>query len=519
MVEVSRLRSDTLIFDEHMESKFTNFDHQGVFCFHRLENLVELQNQMTMPIYYSIKPVKVLALFLLCFGSYFSLSAQCFEEFKKEGDRYNRKAVYEEAITQYLAALLCPDLKQDQRIALIQLIKGALQARVDQLEAANKAIQDALADLRKATENIFSTFIRGAEEDILNLNYEAALAKLQDAAQLKVDDEKVGLVMMEMVYFFNESHRYERAISLSDTLNHLLKIKGLAIQQDTLNDIRDYLSKANPTRYQQLEARYYPIMIDIPGGTFEMGCNADIDEGFENDETLHEVKLNSYRLAQYETTNWQYHLFCISTGQDNIERTREGWPLQGHLPVVNVNWYDAIQYSNWLNEQKGLTKAYAVDKENKDTNNISTSDHLKWTVNLATNGIGYRIPTEAEWEYAAQGGLAKKETVYSGSDNLDEVGWYYNNSNSRPHQVGSLQPNRLGLYDMSGNTWEWCWDLYGDYETELAENPQGPDLGYRRVLRGGYWLSYNNGCRVSIRGYNYPYNRSSSIGFRVAQGF
>ena len=472
-----------------------------------------------MPVKYSIKLVKGFTIFLLCFSCYNSLNAQCFDDLKKEGDRYNRKSVYEEAITQYLAALLCPGLEQDQRIELIQLIKRALQARVDQLEAANKATQEALADLRKASENILSTLLEGAKEDILNLNYEAALANLQNAAQLKVDDSKVGLAMIELVYFFNESGQHERAISLSDTLNNLLDIKGLVIQQDTLNDIRAYLSKANPARYQQLEARYYPIMIDIPGGTFEMGCNVEIDKNCDPDETLQPVKLSSYRLAKYETTNWQFNLFCMSTGQDSIERTREGWPLQGNLPVVNVSWYDGVQYSNWLNEQKGLARAYAVGTEIKDANNTSTYDDLKWTVNLTKNGIGYRLPTEAEWEYAAQGGMAKKETVYSGSDNLDEVGWYRSNSNSRPHRIGSLQPNRLGLYDMSGNAWEWCWDWKGDYGPDTVENPLGPSSGFYRVLRGGSWDYVDNYCRVSIRFSDYPSNRDIGDGFRVAQDF
>ena len=460
----------------------------------------------------SKKLIKVLSLFFLMLFLQTGLSAQCYNDLKKEGDRYNKKAVYEEAITQYLAALLCPDLEQDQRIELIKLIKGALQARVDQLE-------NVIGQLQTASRNILDNILQSADEDILNLNYEAALSKLKNAAQLQVDDEKVGLAMMELVYFFNESGQYERALSLSDTLSNLLTIKDLAIQQDTMNDIRAYLSKANQERYQQLEARYYPIMIDIPGGTFEMGCNDEIDESCRDNETAHQVKLSSYRLAKYETTNWQYHLFCISTGQDSIERTREGWPLQGNIPVVNVNWYDGIQYSNWLNEQKGLAKAYAVDKENKDANNTSTYDDLIWTVNLITDGKGYRLPTEAEWEYAAQSGLTEKETVYSGGDNLDEVGWYSSNSNSRPHQVGALQPNRLGLYDMSGNTWEWCWDWYGDYETELAENPTGKGTGSRRVLRGGSWYNLDNDCRVSIR-YSYiPLNRNYSLGFRVAQGF
>ena len=455
---------------------------------------------------------------LLLISLPFLTFAQCYQGYKKEGDRLNRNDVYEEAIKQYLAAFTCPDLEEQERNVLIKLIDGALQARVKQLEDANQKTQQALdraeeseqeakqalANLQEALQRILNNYLQSVEEDILNLNYEAALAKLQDAAQLKVDDEKVGLVMMEMVYFFNESHRYERAISLSDTLNHLLKIKGLAIQNDTMRDIRAYLTKANPTRYQQLEARYYPIMIDIPGGTFEMGCNADIDESCQNNETPHEVKLSSYRLAKYETTNWQYHLFCRSTGQDSIERTREAWPLQGHLPVVNVNWYDAVQYSNWLNEQKEKDSPFQGDE----------MDYYR--LDITKNG--YRIPTEAEWEYAAQGGLAKKETVYSGSDNLDEVGWYRINSNSRPHQVGALQPNRLGLYDMSGNTWEWCGDWYGEYKIATVENPLGAASGNYRVLRGGSWLSFIL-CRVSIRNNGLPIIRGSNYGFRVAQGF
>ena len=392
--------------------------------------------------------------------------AQCYQGYKKEGDRLNRRGIYEKAIKQYLAAFTCPDLEEQERNTLIKLIDGALQARVKQLEDANKKTQEALnratkaeqeatqslANLQEALQSILYNYLQSVEEDILNLNYEAALAKIKDTAQLKVDDEKVGLTMMELVYFFNESGQHKRAISLSDTLSNLLTIKDLAIQQDTLNTIRAYLSKANLERYQQLEARYYPIMIDIPGGTFEMGSS-----------TTHPVKLSSYRLAKYETTNWQYHLFCMSTGRDSIERTREGWPLQGNLPVVNVSWYDGIQYSNWLNEQKEKDSPFqGVEMD-------------EYRLDITKNS--YRLPTEAEWEYAAQGGLAKKETVYSGSNNLDEVGWYRSNSNSRPHQVGALQPNRLGLYDMSGNTWEWCWDWYGDYETALVENPLGADSG------------------------------------------
>jgi sulfatase modifying factor 1 len=504
----------------------------------------------------SINWLKIFALlsFILFFHS--SLPAQCFDNLKKEGDRYNQKAVYEEAITQYLAALLCPDLEQDQRIELIQLIKSALLARLNQLndaldrakkseqeatqalkdlevanektkqaladlQKANDVTQRALADLQNATQSILDNILQSAEEDILNLNYNAALAKIQNAAQLKVDNEKVGLAMMELVFFFNESHQYQRAIRLSETLSNLLETKDLIIEKDSLNDLRRFLSEARPERYQQLEARYYPIMIDIPGGTFEMGCNDEIDTDCRYDEMPHPVKLSAYRLAQYEITNWQYHLYCVASGQDSIERTREPWPLQGNLPVVNVNWYDGVEYSNWLSDQKDFGRGYNIEKEKVDKNNLSSYDELKWKVRLTGKRDGFRLPTEAEWEYAAQGGLAKEETVYSGSNTLNEVAWYVSNSDSRPQKVGAKLPNRLGIYDMSGNVYEWCWDWYGNYETEIAENPQGADSGNQRVLRGGSWFFPNNYCRVAYRSSlsrNDPYNRTKDHGFRVAQG-
>jgi sulfatase modifying factor 1 len=494
----------------------------------------------------SINWLKIFALLSFILFFHCSLYAQCFENLKKEGDRYNQKAVYEEAITQYMAAVLCPDLGQDQRTELIQLIKSALQARVKQLndaldrverseqeatqalkdlevanentkqaladiQKANDVTQRALADLQNATQSILDNILQSAEEDILNLNYDAALAKIQNAAQLKVDDKKVGLAMMELVYFFNEAGQHLRAISLSDTLSNLLETTELIIENDSLNDLRRYLSKASLEMYQQLEARYYPIMINIPGGTFEMGCNDEIDTDCRYDEMPHPVKLSAYRLAQYETTNWQYHLYCVASGQDSIERIREAWPFQGNLPVVNVNWYDGIRYCEWLNKQKG--------KENPFQGEEMDDYRLDITKN------SYRLPTEAEWEYAAQGGLTKKETVYSGSNTLHEVAWYQSNSDSRPQRVGAKLPNRLGIYDMSGNVYEWCWDWYGNYETEIAENPQGADSGNQRVLRGGSWVSFDDeadDCRVSNRGnYNYysPNFRTVDYGFRVAQGF
>ena len=127
----------------------------------------------------------------------------------------------------------------------------------------------------------------------------------------------------------------------------------------------------------------------------------------------------------------------------------------------------------------------------------------------------FRLPTEAEWEYAARGGDRSKGYKYAGSGNLDEVGWYGGNSGKHTHPVGEKKPNELGLYDMSGNVWEWCQDWYGDYTDEAQTNPTGPQSGGVRVLRGGSsWLNARF-CRVSYRCSGDPGNRYGSIGLRL----
>ena len=127
----------------------------------------------------------------------------------------------------------------------------------------------------------------------------------------------------------------------------------------------------------------------------------------------------------------------------------------------------------------------------------------------------FRLPTEAEWEYAARGGDRSKGYKYAGSGNLDEVGWYGGNSGNRKHPVGKKKPNELGLYDMSGNVWEWCQDWYGDYTDEAQTNPTGPQSEGNRVLRGGSYLGDAGGCRVARRHISDPGVRYGSSGLRL----
>ncbi len=140
----------------------------------------------------------------------------------------------------------------------------------------------------------------------------------------------------------------------------------------------------------------------------------------------------------------------------------------------------------------------------------------------AMTGKKYVLPTEAQWEFAARGGNKSKGYKYSGSNDIDEVAWYDENSRDkpqeegRPHEVGAKTPNELGICDMSGNVWEWCRDWYGAYSSEPATNPTGAASGKYRVIRGGSWISYMQGCRVSNRSGDVPDNRIFNVGFRVA---
>jgi formylglycine-generating enzyme required for sulfatase activity len=174
-----------------------------------------------------------------------------------------------------------------------------------------------------------------------------------------------------------------------------------------------------------------------------------------------------------------------------------------NLPVERVNWYEAVEYCNKLSQKEGLTPAY------RGNGNDIVCDF---------NASGYRLPTEAEWEYAAKGGNKDYLSYeYAGGNSIGSVAWYGGNSGSTTHPVGTKQPNSLGLYDMSGNVWEWCWDWYGSYAGGSQTDPRGASSGAYRVNRGGSWYDDAALVRSAYRYYITPSDRYNFLGFRLVR--
>ena len=234
-----------------------------------------------------------------------------------------------------------------------------------------------------------------------------------------------------------------------------------------------------------------PEMILVKGGTFKMGST----DGYPDEAPVHSVTLSDFYIGKYEVTVAQYRQFCNATNRrfpkspepdwyeehDNAVQ----WQWNDTYPIVNVTYLDAVAYCQWLSEFTGET---------------------------------YTLPTEAQWEYAARGGSKSKNFKYSGSNDIDEVAWYDETTRERgPRSVGKLKPNELGIYDMSGNAWEWCYDNWGQYSSKPQKDPTGPEQGGYKVIRGGSWYYVEDMAKITSRDGPKARDTNFNYGFRVAK--
>jgi len=228
----------------------------------------------------------------------------------------------------------------------------------------------------------------------------------------------------------------------------------------------------------KLNAVIIDNFVYIEGGTFQMGSNIDNGE-----KPIHTVTVNNFIMGKYLVTQKEWFDVVGMTIEQQLIRSDLDKTISGKIygrgdnfPMYYITWYEAIEYCNRRSLIEGFTPVYH-----------GTVDNIicDWNAN------GYRLPTEAEWEYAAKGGNKDRLIyLYSGSNNIDIVAWYSGNSRNSAEQVGRKLPNSLGLYDMSGNVREWCWDRYGSYPSGIQTNPRGATSGVNRVARGGDW-SFN----------------------------
>ena len=257
-------------------------------------------------------------------------------------------------------------------------------------------------------------------------------------------------------------------------------------------------------------------MVPVPGGSFQLG--KDLGTAATGDVTpLSNVTISGFYMGKYEVTQGQYQAVMGSN-------PASGYGAGDNYPVYYVSWYDALVFCNKLSRMEGLTPAYSISGSTNpdDWGSAPTSSNSTWNaVTVVSGSTGYRLPTEAQWEYAAKGGNPQAAGwvgyTYAGSDNPAEVAWYNSNGGSTSKVVGTKAPNGLGIYDMSGNVWEWCWDWYGSYSSADKTDSTGASSGSNRVARGGNWHYSAEFVRSADRGSINPNYRSYLIGFRLAR--
>ena len=270
--------------------------------------------------------------------------------------------------------------------------------------------------------------------------------------------------------------------------------------------------------------------IFVEGSMFIMG------DGSEENNPPHEVVVSDFYISAYELTvkDWKIYIEDALIDFDWIYAAQRGhlphrridgkniyyeWPDDS--PIFHVTWLEAIKYCNWLSEKRNLIPVYRIKMNGEEL------EEVDWD----RNANGYRLPTEAEWEYAALGGIKSNNYIYAGSNDIDEVAWFGDNSNGTPHTVGSKKPNELGIYDMTGNVREWCWDFYANdyYFISPKFDPSGPVVGNvfnqfenerqainARVVRGQSWSSRLDWLPLRSRS-GFQYYGTASHGVRLAR--
>jgi formylglycine-generating enzyme required for sulfatase activity len=288
---------------------------------------------------------------------------------------------------------------------------------------------------------------------------------------LKLTTEIAGALYVDSVLMRQVNANTVLTIDKLTEGSHTVKISGDETAEKEVTISAGETANLTLDKRRSEASSLVPEMVFIQGGTFQMGSN----EGDDDEKPVHTVTVGSFYMGKYEVTQNQWKAIMGGNPSNFSDCI--------NCPVESVSWNNVQEFIQKLNQRTGKS---------------------------------FRLPTEAEWEYAARGGNQSRGYTYSGGNNLDEVAWYDGNSGNKTHPVGQKGPNELGLYDMSGNVWEWCGDWYGSgyYQNSPAINPKGPTSESSRVDRGGCWYRNAQYCRSSFRSFA-PLSRISYLGFRL----
>ena len=312
-------------------------------------------------------------------------------------------------------------------------------------------------------------------EAILPQGREMTIRSDASGDEVFVDGTKVGVTPLTTNLAFGnhtiELHRAGKTIKTDVNITTFGNEKEIVLAFGLMPRWSDNVTASQKVVLQKL----IDSMVSVEGGTFTMGATSEQgSDAYSDEKPTHNVTLSDYMICKTEVTQelWQA-----------VMGSNPSYFRGNNLPVEKASWNDCQEFIKKLNSLTGLQ---------------------------------FRLPTEAEWEYAARGGNRSKGYKYSGSNDIGSVAWYYNPSSSKTHAVATKSPNELGLYDMSGNVYEWCSDWHGDYSSGSQTNPKGPTSGSYRVIRGGSWVIGARSCRVSYRGGNNPGSRYDGLGLRLA---
>ncbi len=336
---------------------------------------------------------------------------------------------------------------------------------------------------------------------------------------VKVDAREAAKVFIDGVYKGDIPAGGSADITGVETGNRLLRLEYL----DGKSEEKSLSVGKSGTAYASF-SYVKPVpqgvgMVPVDGGSFSMGSTA----GYDYERPVHSVSVNGFSMSVYEVTVGEFRSFVQETGYRTSAETSGGgfiwngysWEQRPDVnwknsylsqsdkdPVVLISWFDAVEYCNWKSKKEGLTPCYSVSGN---------------SVNCSWNANGYRLPTEAEWEYAARGGKLGRGYSFSGGNDAGTLAWFALNSGGKTQPVGTKQANELGLYDMSGNVWEWCWDWYGTYSNASQTDPRGPSFGSYRIVRGGGYSDPFANLRPQNRYSVSPVYGNLNVGFRTVR--